>query len=140
MVSIRLTLFMEHNNDQMLDFFRCALYRKSINQVAWIWQWQEQIYLQTCVYIQRFVQSDITAAHFLLNSQCNVQINIQVFILNPANCIHDLIEDIVCLFFPVCVCLHAQCVRIHNVVWEEEIGRRGEIGSSGEKKVQNIRK
>jgi len=97
MVSIRLTLFMEHNNNQMLDFFRYALYRKSTNQVAWIWQWLEQIYLQTCI--------------------------------------HDLIEDIVCLFFPMCVCIHVQCVRIHNVVWEEEIGRRGEIGSSGEKKV-----
>ena len=91
--------------------------------------------LQTCVYIQRFVQSDIKPAHLSLNSQCNVQINIQAFILNLANCIHDLIEDIVCLFFPMRVCIHVQCVRIHNVVWEEEIGRRGEIGSSGEKKV-----
>jgi hypothetical protein len=38
MVLVCLTSFMEHSNGLMLDFFECALYSKSKNQVTWIWK------------------------------------------------------------------------------------------------------
>jgi hypothetical protein len=60
----------------------------------------------------------------LLGFYCEYSFFFIKFIVNIVDCMHDLMEHLVCLFplsICVCVCIrvHAQCICIHDIGWEE---------------------